>query len=179
MIHVIERLLRQLTSSKALTLSKWWNYLKIIIDILFIFIFIFITSISICNRNDYNTVLCFQKTHSTNAPILRVDFAACFVPVAFSRYVPRLVPLSGLQAPYINDSNRPPNGIKQPWAPFKSPQFRPDIVAIRIGPQMENHETMSPYRMPPIWALFRPRVFGPKASFVLPIRIRLSDGKFC
>ena len=55
--------------------------------------------------------------------------------------------LSGLQAPYINDLNRPPNGkSKKPWAPIKSRQFRLDIVAIRIGPRMEkweNHEPLS------------------------------------
>ena len=65
--------------------------------------------------------------------------------------------LSGLQSLYINDSNRPPNGkIEKSWAPIKFPQFRPDIVTIRIDPRMEKWENHEPYRMPPIWALFRP-----------------------
>ena len=90
-----------------------------------------------------------------------------------SRYVPRVVPLSGLQALYINDSNGPPNGkIEKSWASIKSPQFRPNIVAIRIGLRMENHEIMSPYRMPPIWALFRPPVW-PAGPVFLTLRPRL------
>ena len=56
--------------------------------------------------------------------------------------------------------------MKQLWAPFKAPQFRPDIVAIRIGPQMENHEAMSLYRMPPIWALFRPSMWPADPVFL-------------
>ena len=68
----------------------------------------------------------------------------------------------------------------------KSPQFRPDIVAIRIGPRMkkwENHEPlsntlyMSPFQV--FYVVCRSRVFDSKISFVLSICIRLSDEKFC
>ena len=125
---------------------------------------LFFSSISVCNLKDYDTVLNLQRTKiSHNAPVQRLKITAFVVPVTVFRYIPRVVLLSGLQALYINDSNRPPNKMKQSWAPFKSPQFRPDIVAIRIGPRMEKWKIMSPYRMPPIWALSRPpmRPAGP------------------
>ena len=80
--------------------------------------------------------------------------------------------LSNLQASYFNDLKRPPNGkIEKPWAPIKSPQFRPDIVAIRIGPRMEKWKTMSPYRITSIWALFRPPMWpaGPVFLALRPV----------
>ena len=73
-------------------------------------------------------------------------------------------PLSPYQIPsiqgrYISDSNRPPNE------------------------KMENHEPLSnALYISPFQASYvacRPRCFGPRAPFVLPIRIRLSGGKFC
>ena len=105
----------------------------------------------------------------------------------FFRYIPWEMLLSDLQAPYFNDLKRPPNEkIEKPCGPIKSPQFRPDIVAIQIGPRMKNHETMSPYQMPPIWALFRPSMWpagpvflalGPRlcSLFVLGLAVE----KFC
>ena len=46
--------------------------------------FSFISSISVCNRNDYDTVFKLQRTLNLhNAPIQRLNFAAFFVPVAF------------------------------------------------------------------------------------------------
>ena len=44
-------------------------------------------------------------------------------------------------------------------------------VTTRIDLRMENHETMSPYRMPPIWALFRPPMWpvGPVFLALRPV----------
>ena len=73
--------------------------------------------------------------------------------------------LSDLQVPYINDLNRPPNG--------KSRNHKPLSNAPYMGPFQASYVAC------------RPRVFGPKARlgprapFVLPIRIRLSGEKFC
>ena len=78
------------------------------------FIF-FIFSISVCNQTNYDTVFNLQRTHFANVLIQSLFFVAFDVFVTFSRYILRVMLLSGLQAPYINDSNRPPNGkIEKP-----------------------------------------------------------------
>ena len=83
--------------------------------------FFFISSISVCNQFGYDTVFNLQRTHSTNASIQPLYFAAFDVPVAFSRYIPRVVLLSGLQAPYINDLIRPPNENAKNHGPLSNP----------------------------------------------------------
>ena len=90
----------------------------------------------------------------------------------FSQYISRIMSLFYLQTLYIKDLNEFSNEkIEKPWVPIKSPQFRPNIVAIRIDPRMKNDETMSPYRMPPIWAFFRPPIWpaGPMFLALRPV----------
>ena len=129
----------------------------------------FIFSLSVCNLKNYNIVFNLQRTHFTYVFIQRLKIIAFVVSVTFFRYILRVMLLSDLQVPYINDLNRPSNEkSKKSWAPIKSLQFRLDIVAIRIGPRMEkweNHEPlsnalyMSPFQV--FYVACRPRVFGP------------------
>ena len=112
--------------------------------------------LSVCNLKDYNTVFNLQRTHFTNVFIQSLEFVAFDVSVAFSRYIPRVMLLSGLQAPYINDLNRPPNGKSKNHGPLSNP-FNSGPIQQRFeqAPKWKNRKTMSPYRMPSIWALFR------------------------
>ena len=84
--------------------------------------FFFISSISVCNQIDYDTVLNLQRTKIPhNAPVQRLKITAFVVPVAVFRYIPRVMLLSGLQAPYINDLNRPPNEKSKNHGPLSNP----------------------------------------------------------
>ena len=72
------------------------------------------------------------------------------------------------------------------WVSIKFRQFRLNIVAIRIDSLMKkwkNHESLSNALYMSFFQIFyvicRLRVFDSKISFVLSIRIELSDEKFC
>ena len=58
----------------------------------------------------YDTVLNLQRTKILhNVPDQRLNITAFVISVTVVRYILRVMSLSGLQAPYISDSNRPSN----------------------------------------------------------------------
>ena len=155
----------------------------------------FFFSLSVCNLKNYNIVFSLQRTHFTNVFIQRLKVIAFVVSVTFCfRYILRVMSLSSLQIFYINDSNRPSNEkCKKIMGLYQIPSIQ---ARYNSDSNRSSNEKMrkswifiecSLYKLfsdllcdLQIFVIFNFKTsLSLRASFVLFIRIEISDEKFC